>query len=75
MTIDELLEQVPHLSVGGVAKLAGYANGRQISVLRARGRTLPPERLFLLAKALRAMATTVEEIANAQAVHLRNRHG
>lgn len=63
MNIDELLAVVPHLSVGGVAKLAGYADRRQISVLRARGRTLPQERLHRLAEGLRSMAAKVDEIA------------
>ena len=64
MSIDELLALFPDITVGGVARLAGYANGRQISVLRARGRTLPPERLRRFAESLHSMASKADEIVN-----------
>lgn len=67
MTLDEQLRAMDPLTPGLVGKLAGYRTGsNQITTIRARGSTIPDERLERLAAELEALAKRARELKQAR---------
>ena len=64
MTLDDQLSALAPLDSGAIARLAEYANGPgQLREYRHKGRSIPPERLRMIARRLRALADAADRIA------------